>query len=390
MRAGFLDLVEEAEGVLTEDLADVGIGVAPLEEGFGNLGKMGGIFHAEGHHGAIEIGAEADMIDAGDLHGVINVVDDLGPVHAGKPAGLDIFADDLVASDHGAILVIATAFFDFGFNALLEFRVGGFGVAEFLAEEADVVIDLDDAIVFGEIAEHVIGHVARGAAERAAGGVGSENRGFGGGKNVVEGFVADVRDVHDDAKAVHFADDVLAEIGEAVVLGLVGGGIGPIGVAHVRERHVTNTESGEGAEDSEIVGDHVAAFDTDEGGDFVLGVGCADFVGSGGEDEIVGMLANGFADGVDLIESLLDGLRAGDLAGNPDGEEEGGEAAIAHARDVYAAVGVASGEIEFGVEEALGGVVVGVDDNGGEVEGFGFVGESVGGQENYTQGEESD
>src|SRR5271157_5185861 len=102
------------------------------------------------------------------------------------------------------------------------------------------------------------------------------------------------------------------------------------------------------------------------------------------------MVADGFVDSVDLIESLLDGLRAGDFAGNPDGEEESGETAIAHAGDVNAAVGVASAEIEFGIEEALGGVVVGVNDNGGEVEGFGFVGESVGGQENYTQGEESD
>ena len=51
----------------------------------------------------------------------------------------------------------------------------------------------------------------------------------------------------------------------------------------------------------------MAAFDAHERGDFVLLFGGADFVGGGGEDEIVGMLANGFADGVDLIESLFDG-----------------------------------------------------------------------------------
>jgi len=390
MDAGLLDLAEEAEGVFAEDFADVGVGVTLLQEGFGDLGEMRGVFHAEGHHGAVEVGAQADMIDAGDFYGVIDVLDDFGPVHAGKLAGLDIFADDLVAGDQGAALVIATAFFDFGIDFLLEFGVGGFDVAEFLAQKADVVINLDDAAVFGEVADHVIGHVAGGAAEGAAGGMGSEDRSFRSGENVVKSFVADVRDVHDDAEAIHFADDILAEIGEAVVLGLVRGGIGPIGVAGVGEGHVANTEGGEGTKDGEIIAHHVAAFNADEGGDFVLGVGGADLVGGGGEDEIVGMLADGFADGVDLIESLLDGLRAGDLAGNPDGEEESGETAIAHARDVNAAVGVARAEIEFGIEETLGGVVVGVDDDGGEVEGFGFVGDGGGGHQDGSKREEGD
>ena len=83
MDAGLLDLLEEAESIFAEDFADVGIGIALLEEAIGDLWEMGGVFHAEGHHGAIEIGTEADMIDAGDFYGVINVLDDFGPVHAG-------------------------------------------------------------------------------------------------------------------------------------------------------------------------------------------------------------------------------------------------------------------------------------------------------------------
>ena len=94
-----MDFAEEAEGVFAEDFADVGIGIAFLEEGLGDLGEMGGVFHAEGHHGAIEIGAEADMIDAGDFYGMIDVLDDFGPCDAGKLAGLHVFADDLVADD---------------------------------------------------------------------------------------------------------------------------------------------------------------------------------------------------------------------------------------------------------------------------------------------------
>src|SRR5208337_27719 len=179
--------------------ADVGIGVALLQEGFGDLGEMRGVFHAEGHHGAIKIGAEADMIDAGDFYGVIDVLDDFGPIDAGELAGLHVFADDLIAGDQGAALVIATALFDFGIDFLFKFGVGVFNVAEFLAEEADVVIDLDDAAVLGEIANHVIGHVAGSVAEGTAGRVGGEDGSFGSGENVVESFIADVGDVHDDA-----------------------------------------------------------------------------------------------------------------------------------------------------------------------------------------------
>ena len=93
------------------------------------------------------------------------------------------------------------------------FGVGFFVIAEFLAEEADVIVDLDYAAVFGEVADHVVGHVAGGDAEGAAGGVGGEDGGFAGFEDVVEGFVGDVGDVYDDAEAIHFADDVFAEVG---------------------------------------------------------------------------------------------------------------------------------------------------------------------------------
>ena len=80
------------------------------------------------------------------------------------------------------------------------------------------------------------------------------------------------------------SDDVFAEIGEAVVFGRGGGGIGPLVVDHVREGHVTDAESGEGAQDGEIVAHHVATFDAHESGNFALFLGFANVVGSGGEN----------------------------------------------------------------------------------------------------------
>ncbi len=194
---------------------------------------------------------------------------------------------------------------------------------------------------------------------------------------VVERFVGDVRDVDHHAEAVHFQDDLFAEISEAVVRRRVGGGIGPLGVAHVREGHVANAESSVGAKHGEVVVDHVATFDAHKRGDFALLLGGADFVGGGGEDEIIGMLADGFADCVDLVDGFLDGFGTDGFAGDPDGEEDGVEATFAHARDVDVAVGVARADVEGGIEKTLRGVIVSVDDDGGGVEFFCFVGNGL-------------
>ena len=128
-------------------------------------------------------------------------------------------------------------------------------------------------------------------AERAAGGVRGDERRFADFERVVERFVGDVRNVDHDSLPVHFADDFFAEIGEAVVRGLVGGGIGPLGVVEVRERHVADAEVGEDVHDVDVVADHVAAFDAHERGDFVLGVGAAYVFGGAGEDDVVRIFA---------------------------------------------------------------------------------------------------
>ena len=63
-------------------------------------------------------------------------------------------------------------------------------------------------------------------------------------ERVVERLVGDVRDVHHHAKAVHLADDVLAERREAVVRRLVGRRIGPVVVLEMRQRHIADAERG--------------------------------------------------------------------------------------------------------------------------------------------------
>src|SRR5215470_19915206 len=70
------------------------------------------------------------------------------------------------------------------------------------------------------------------------------------------------------------------------------------------------------------------------------------------------MFANLLAHRIDLIQSALHGLRPGNFAGHPDGKENRGKIALAHARDVDTAVAIPRPQIKLAVEETLRGVVV--------------------------------
>jgi hypothetical protein len=261
-------------------------------------------------------------------------------------------------------------------DGLIDFWIGAFGVAELLAEEADVEIDLDESTFCGEFANHFVGHVARMIAESTAIRMRRDDWRFAGGENVVEGFVADMGDVDHHAEAVHFGDDLLAERAEAVVEGFVGRGVGPLAIAAVRERHVADTLVRKSAEDGEVAVDHVAALDTEEDGDFVLSAGGSDLFRGGGEGELVGILFDLGLNGFDLFFSALDGNRPADFAGHPNSEKDGVDATVFHARDVDASLFVARGEVEVAVDQALGGVDVCVDDDGREMELASFRGDA--------------
>ncbi len=86
------------------------------------------------------------------------------------------------------------------------------------------------------------------------------------------------------------------------------------------------------------------------------------------------MAANLLVDGIDEIEGAGEEV-AGVLGGfDPDGEELGGEVSPAGCREGdHAGAEVRGGEVPTIVEETLGGVGVGVDDERGLVDGFGFV-----------------
>ena len=99
------------------------------------------------------------------------------------------------------------------------------------------------------------------------------------------------------------------------------------------------------------------------------GGGAAHVGGRRGEHQLAGMPPGGFADGVNLIQRSLDRRRSGDVARNPDGEEQRVEAALLHPRNIDVAVLVPRREVErFFEHEPLRGVVVRVDDDGAIVQ----------------------
>src|SRR5262249_5347721 len=102
----------------------------------------------------------------------------------------------------------------------------------------------------------------------------------------------------------------------------------------MRKGHVADTQIAKQAQHADIVADHVAAFDTDKRGDLTFFVCAPHFVGGTAKHQIIGILADVFVHGVDLVERLLYGGRPHDASINVDGEKNRIHSSFAHARDV--------------------------------------------------------
>src|ERR1700682_143029 len=280
---------------------------------------------------------------------MVDMLDDFAEIHTREFALLDVLARDAVAFDELAAFVVAATLHNLGADSLVQFRISFFGVAEFLAEKAHVVVDLRHAAFRGEILHHLVGHVAGRVTNGAAGGVRSNGRGFARLQNIVKCFVADVGNVHHDTKAVHFANHVFAEIGKAIVDSFVRGRISPFVIPAMGERHVADAQRGVSAQHAEIAVDHVAAFDTHERSDFALFAGIADFGRCRRKNDIIRMLANLLAYRVDLNKGAIYGLGTGYFAGHPNGKENRAEIPFAHAGTVDAPGSAAHAKIELAI-----------------------------------------
>ena len=199
--------------------------------------------------------------------------------------------------------------------------------------------------------------------------MGGDDRSLGDFKRVVESFVGNVRDVHDYAQAVHLLHDLAAEIGQAVVLGFVGGAVSPVVVDGVRQGHVAHAEFGVGAQDTQVVLDGMAAFEAHQQRDLSFAVGAADVAGGAGQQQVVGVALHLLIDGGDELQGALDGAIFFVLARvYPDGKEGCVQPAFPHAGEVNVAVGIAGREVKAFVQQPLGSIYMRIDDDGAPVQ----------------------
>ena len=98
-----------------------------------------------------------------------------------------------------------------------------------------------------------------------------------------------MRDVDHHAEAVHLAHHLLAELGEAVVLGLVGGGVRPVVVAEMGQRHGANAQAIIHAQHAQVVVNLVSAFQSEDCGDLASADDALDIGGAGGKLDLIGM-----------------------------------------------------------------------------------------------------
>jgi hypothetical protein len=87
--ADFFGFAEDAEQVAAENLADIVGAVAAIEQGLCDFGQVGGGVDAggSGSADAVEIRAEADVIDAGNFGDVVDVIDQRTERRAGNFGG---------------------------------------------------------------------------------------------------------------------------------------------------------------------------------------------------------------------------------------------------------------------------------------------------------------
>ena len=122
---------------------------------------MRAVVHSFGHRRTVKVGAKADVIRTGQLHHVINVIDDFFPGDVWQLPFRGGLLFHLVHFLPKTLLVVATLFFE-----LIEHRNNAAGYffrclpVRFI-DETFLVINLDDAALRGEGHDHVVGHVAR-------------------------------------------------------------------------------------------------------------------------------------------------------------------------------------------------------------------------------------
>ena len=182
-------------------------------------------------------------------------------------------------------------------------------------------IDHDHAAIGRDLLQDRVGHVARCVAQGARAGMGEDDWCLADLQCVQHHAFADMGEVDQHAQAVEFMHHRLAERGEAVMLRIVGGAVGPGDGPAVGQRQIAGAKVMIGAQHGQAAVDLAAAFDPDHRRDPSGLVRGTDLGSGGGEGEVLRVAAGEAVDQFDLLDRVLHLLQFGQVGRHPDGPE---------------------------------------------------------------------
>ena len=169
--------------------------------------------------------------------------------------------------------------------------------------EAGHECDHDHAAIGWQLLQDVVGHIARNAAYATRASVREDDGALRHLQCGGHGNRRRVRQVHHHAQPVHLAHHVFAEGREPIhVRRHHGGGVGPLEMHVVRQRHVAHAEVVIGAQQRQGVFDGVATFNAEHAGNLAGLAGLTNVIGSGCQREHVAVSANDFAGDGNLFQ----------------------------------------------------------------------------------------
>ena len=182
--------------------------------------------------------------------------------------------------------------------------------------------------------QNVVRHIAQVMAERAGRGMGENHRGLGNLQRRPHRFIGDVRQVHQHAQPIHLAHHLLAKRRQAMMHGRVGGGIGPVVVLHVGQRHVARAQGVGPAQNPQRIPDGMTAFHADQRRDLPLAMNADNVVRRPRQFKVIGIARNHAMNQVDLFQHGHDRVGLVRHVGNVNRPELAAHMPGAQARDV--------------------------------------------------------
>ena len=305
-------MAHDTEEIAAPDLLDVGFAVAAGKELTGEVEELGAVGESGDATVAVEVSAEAHMVDAHHLDGMLEVGKDV------EDGGLTVAAQEAIVD-------------------------GGLRHTAFGCEGPHLIV----------------GEVAGMVAERPAAAVAAHDGHTADVEGIVEALFSGMAHVDEDAQAVHLVDDLLAEGTDTAMGGVAtGGGVADVVVAIVAEGHVDDATVVEVLQVLQLSVEGDAVFDAEHDGFEPPVLVDPEVVGSPGKGDMGTVLRHYLfylvEDTVGKGSGMVGGLRQ---VGYHDGSIL---TPFGHLLQVDENLGVALVEVDaFGEEH--GGVAVGVE-----------------------------